>query len=321
MVEKVVYVLGAGASYDAGGPLIRDFFSRESAKTMRVHSNYFDGDDKFRILEAAYETWARKTENPNVEGFFQRVDFQNLIGREFESKFTSSSVKPDTLYRYLVWYIAAFVRNCIADQRNPPGYYFDFASSLVKRGKRYSVLTFNYDLVLERAMLKELGELDYRLGALWGHKEFCKGVPLIKLHGSLNWLWCPKCGRIDVKDEPVGHKYNRISCNARCGGFRERLIVPPNPRKEEYLQLVYGLWRNAYSLLMAADRIVLVGYSLPDVDSSARELLLEPAETVKRFDIINSSPNALQALERKLRRRSDTPNATQFKDFVNAATH
>ncbi|MBE0633626.1 hypothetical protein IH574_03570 [Candidatus Bathyarchaeota archaeon] len=54
MVERVVYVLGAGASHDAGGPLISDFFSTNTEKNARIHANYFNSNERFLALKAAY---------------------------------------------------------------------------------------------------------------------------------------------------------------------------------------------------------------------------------------------------------------------------
>jgi NAD-dependent SIR2 family protein deacetylase len=169
-------------------------------------------------------------------------------------------------------------------------------------------------------MIAKLRGLDYKLGRIWGQKKFCRGVPLVKLHGSLNWLWCPKCRKVYVEDGPVAARYKRESCTARCGGMLQPLIIPPNAQKGEYLKTISGLWRQARSILLSADRIVIVGYSLPDVDTSAEQLLMEPVQHVKRFDVINSHPAALHAVEGKLRRKSDTPVATPFRDYVKAIT-
>jgi NAD-dependent SIR2 family protein deacetylase len=319
MVERVVYVLGAGASYDAGGPLIRDFFSMQSGRSERVHSDYFLSDGKFRSLQAAYEKWASQTKDPNVEGFFQRVAYQRLMRKDFDTNLPGVTLNPETLYRYLVWYIAAYVKSSVADQGNPPGYYRDFARSLRQWGKRYSVLTFNYDLVLERALLREYGELDYKLGRIRGLKKFSKGVPLIKLHGSLNWSWCSGCEEVYVDEKPTAANYRREACpRSRCDTLLEPLIVPPDANKNASLDIISGLWRRAGSFLNQADRIVVVGYSLPDADTSAKELLMESVQRVSRFDVINSHPDALFAIEKKLNRKSDTPVATPFRDYVKA---
>jgi len=316
MVERVVYVLGAGASFDAGGPLIKDFFSDESERSARVHSEYFDGDEKYSALKAVYDDWAKITQNPNVEGFFKKVEFYDTINKDFEDPRKGELIKPGTLKRWLEWYIAAYVRNSVARQRNPPQYYQQFAGSLKGWGMRYSVITFNYDLVLERAIIGERRSVDYKLGQIG--KTYSSGIPFLKLHGSLNWVYCPDCGRWEIYEEPVGHKYNRMACTRKCGGYKERLIVPPNPSKGEYLGVLNELWRKADRLLSQADEIVIIGYSLPEIDISARELLVDSVREVERFEIVNSNPGALQSVARRLGRTSDTPVPRTFKDYVTA---
>lgn len=320
MVERVVYVLGAGASHDAGGPLISDFFSKNAERNARIHAKYFSSNERFLALESAYKIWALDTDRPDIEKFFQRVDYQTLIGERFLSQVPARDLKPETLHRYLVWYIGAYVRNSIADQRKPPAYYRTFAKSLKRRGKRFALISFNYDLVFERAILTELKELDYKLGRIYGHKKFCNGVPLLKLHGSLNWLWCPKCEEIFVDNESVAHRYPRESCLSRCGGMRQPLIIPPSPQKGEHLKVIQTLWRNAEYLMEEADKIVIVGYSLPDADVAAKELLKDSVRTVDEFVVVTRSPRSLKSLEKKLGRKSDLPVPTPFAEYVLAVT-
>lgn len=326
MVERVVYVLGAGASHDAGGPLVKDFFSRETERSKTVHTNYFDGDSKFSALESIYADWSSRTKNPNIESFFKRVEFQTLIGKPFENPLTGERTRPEVFYQYLVWYIAAYVRNSIAYQRQAPKCYRDFAASLKTRGKKQSILTFNYDLVFEKAIIDELGGIDYRLGRLRQHPDYCRGIPLLKLHGSLNWQWCPKCDNIYIFDEPVGHRYNRVSCTSRCGGLRERLVVPPNPNKQAYLETIYGLWSKADRLLSEADRVVIIGYSVPEIDISAQELLKNAAIAAEdiHIEIVNPDLGAIGDIASRLGlRRLDTgghlnyaPVPLDFKKYV-----
>ena len=316
MVERTVYVLGAGASFDAGGPLIKDFFSVENEKSRRVHERYFYSDDKFLSLKSIYDDWAQKNTYPNVEGFFKKVEFQGLIGKRFLDTHTSSAIIPSTVEDWLVWYIAAYVTRSIQAQKNRPSDYQEFVQSLKGYGRRSAVLTFNYDLVVDETMLDEFRELDYGIGDVWGMKEVSRGIPLIKLHGSLNWIQCPDCGRLEVWDEPIAHKHNRVSCVKKCGGYKERLIVPPNPSKGPHLENIYRLWKKADKLLSEADRIVLIGYSMPQIDTSARELLTDPVRRVREFEIVNTDVGTLVTLESALGRKSSISKAMSFSEFV-----
>lgn len=311
-----MYVLGAGASYDAGGPLIRDFFSNMSERSARVHREYFEGDEKYSTLKAIYEQWAKMEKEANIEGFFKNVEFNVSIGRSYQDPWDGSAIDSAILKRWLEWYIAAYVRNSVAIQRTPPKYYEEFARTLKRWGKRYSIITFNYDLVFEKAILREFGAVDYKIGVT--NRLYSTGIPFVKLHGSLNWLWCPKCDRIEIHDQPVGQKYNRVACVKKCGGYKERLMVPPNPGKTKYLEILNRLWKKANRLLSEADSIVFIGYSLPEIDVSARELLADPVRRVFHFDIVNSNLEALRNVSERLGRKSDIDIPRSFRDYVAA---
>ena len=293
---------------------MRDFFSYESEWSAKVHSEYFDGDDKFLSLKAIYDGWAERTQAPNIEGFFKMVEFRDNIGKDFVDPRSGYVIKSGTLKGWLEWYITAYVRNSVARRRNPPRHYQEFARVLSPRW--HTIITFNYDLVFEQAIIAEHGSVDYRLGRF--DKLHSSGIPFLKLHGSLNWLWCPECDRWEIYDEPVGHKYNRVSCTKKCGGYKERLIVPPNPSKGEYLGVLYALWKKADKSLSTADRIVIVGYSLPEIDISARELLVDSVKKVAGFEIVVNNREALSDVAKRLGRDSDTQVPRTFKDYVTA---
>ena len=128
----------------------------------------------------------------------------------------------------------------------------------------------------------------------------------------------PECEEIFLDDKSVAHKYPRESCLTRCGGMRQPLIIPPSPQKGEHLKTIQTLWRRAANLLEEADKIVIVGYSLPDADVAAKELLRASVEEVEEFVIVTRSPRSLHSLEKKLGRESDLLVPTPFAEYVRA---
>ena len=69
--------------------------------------------------------------------------------------------------------------------------YADFADRIVRAGD--VVITFNYDDALDRE-LKRTGKWDVfsqGYGFPFGNGKQKWGVPLLKLHGSMNWVWNP----------------------------------------------------------------------------------------------------------------------------------
>lgn len=99
---------------------------------------------------------------------------------------------------------------------------------------------------------------------------------LLKLHGSLSWYWLPDSGggstlkrwRLpgmfgEVWDQ--GEEVRRQELPAH-----EVFIVPPAALKGQRLgePVTKELWRRAANALAEADRVVLVGYSVPHADHS-----------------------------------------------------
>lgn len=327
MTEHVVYVLGAGASYDAGGPLIRDFFSRSRANDAKIYPRRFDNSSRYLTIEALYHSWAGNEYQPNMEKFFQQVSLNKITGEKFVDPRTQVKLDPETVERYLTWYIASYIRHSVAAQRMPR-YYSDFAQSMEKRGKRYSVITFNYDMVLENAIIRELGSVDYGFGPIRGLKDFTDpdAVKVIKLHGSLNWLRCPLCGNLEISKQPVAHVFRREVCGSRCNGLKEPVIVPPVQNKEEYLGPRNEVWSNARRTLSKADRLIVIGYSLPDFDVAARQLLANSLVDGPSLEIVNRNQATILDVARKLglidpnHRLKYTPAPMTFHEYVDSIT-
>lgn len=100
---------------------------------------------------------------------------------------------------------------------------------------------------------------------------------LYKIHGSLNWLYCPVCNKIDIGlgektmlkiiDDP-----DRAKCNS-CATLQNPIIVPPTYFKDMTNPILAQVWLSADKELQNTDRIVFCGYSFPDADIHIKYLL------------------------------------------------
>lgn len=102
---------------------------------------------------------------------------------------------------------------------------------------------------------------------------------LLKLHGSINWLYCPLCARIYVsafEDNVLrleGAK-NRWERTCDCMYYPlEPVVVAPTAFQEITNPHLSSIWTAAHSLLEDANRWVFIGYSLPGEDLAVRTLL------------------------------------------------
>lgn len=129
-------------------------------------------------------------------------------------------------------------------------------------------ITFNYDTVLEEAIRGCRGKVDYGIpsrgmtaAADW--VAFGTGVPVLKLHGSVNWAL-------------PGRRGTKMTAFDSYDGVRQAglgpVLVPPTWRKEFGNQLVH-VWNAAVEAIAHATRIVVIGFSIPPTDLHFRYLL------------------------------------------------
>jgi len=125
---------------------------------------------------------------------------------------------------------------------------------------------------------------------------------LLKLHGSLSWFWIPQdragttLAAWNVTD--FGRCLGGQRTRRRDLPGREPFLVPPTTSKASYFDTMVTreLWRRAYETLEDAERVVLVGYSLPVADSTFLGLL---AGTIVDREIevvvVNTNPDPVKA--------------------------
>ena len=138
------------------------------------------------------------------------------------------------------------------------------------------------------------------------------GIPLLKLNGSLNWLYCPRCDELDITllqdmgavtllDEP---KLGRC-CRDRCTSPYEPVLVGPSLEQRYEHRLLRDTWSRAERILHGSGRLVIIGYSLPDADYLIRAMLARTfARRSRLVTIVTMSKTASDQclLEQRFRR-------------------
>jgi NAD-dependent SIR2 family protein deacetylase len=164
-----------------------------------------------------------------------------------------------------------------------------------------SFLTFNYDVALDYALAVARMPYDYGLSRDPAPQE----LPLIKLHGSINWGVCQECNQIVpielderiLYSYPDGDLYYFILSPAlpktqHCGKplGQTPMLIPPTWNKTGYHENLAAVWEKAARELAAAENIFIIGYSLPETDSFFRYLYAlgsESSTRIKRFWVFN----------------------------------
>lgn len=131
---------------------------------------------------------------------------------------------------------------------------------------RNTVISLNYDMLLEEALAPWGVGVDYGPLPWPGSPPTAGTLQLLKLHGSLNWM--------DVNGSlAVLRGYEDV----RAAGARP-LIVPPTWQKVINPQFV-DVWERALEAVRGATRLIIVGFSIPKTDMHFKYLLAAGLES------------------------------------------
>lgn len=187
----------------------------------------------------------------------------------------------------------------------------DWLDSLITRwdNKKSSVITLNYDTLIERAARKAGIEKENIYPVPFTDVRRASGIlgiepessfHLFKLHGSTNWYysgastfygevlyssWVSSWGE-RPEDTPEGA--SRLAALDKVP-----LIVPPTSEKASYFQheTLRQIWLRASSVLDAATVIYCIGYSLPVTDLGIRFFLQRKLGGKIPLIIVNTDDN------------------------------
>ena len=112
-------------------------------------------------------------------------------------------------------------------------------------------------------------------------------IKIIKLHGSSNWLRCPNCNKLFTGiggEIGVWEQYAVPQPCPDCSSGTRTFDEDSEPRLEPfmitptYVKLfdnthIQAIWDEAYLTLAEADKVIFIGYSLPEADYHFRTLL------------------------------------------------
>lgn len=151
---------------------------------------------------------------------------------------------------------------------------------------KHAFVTMNYDINLDRCLLsldeQGLGTgIDYGFALANARSRNAPAVPsdaepafrLYRVHGSMNWLRCDTCTEVIS----TGHRHAQLMPGDRCGicdaDTLSNLLVYPSHTRVYTDPVIRAVWRRTREALLAAERWVLIGYSLPPADVHFRSLL------------------------------------------------
>lgn len=329
--RDVVFVLGAGASHPDGVPLQKHILPIILNEKENELSDTFIGNAVIQFIKDNFEFDAKNEIYPNLEAVFGFLDYFIQQNESLNSKYNHNKIVE--IKEYLIKLIHYTVN---LQTHKKSRYYHKFWESVQKYNNNLSILTLNYDTLLEQAfdfLFEKFGFIDYcthlmNYDKIDELKDFnfwinpkepvtvdsnIDPVPvkIIKLHGSLNWKYCNCCNQtlltpwdrsIDLnKGKFLGFTYpdkKRYEYVCPLDGTEfQTLIMPPSYIKSLNQPVISQLISEASREIRDAKKIVFVGYSLSDADVHIKALFRKQLRPDQEVIVVNSKQP--QTLENK----------------------
>jgi len=300
-MSETVFILGAGASQEAGAPLMNDFIDVAYDLRKRLTNEneiVWKFDLVFKALTALEASVAKANiDLQNVESVFAAFEMAKLLGRLGSLSVEEVNNLPMAMTKVIERTLEetiSFPVTGVEGQRKvaPPIPYGDFVELIQEitdgdtKPQRVSILTFNYDVCLDYAL--HFNSLPVNYGLDEQRKE---GIKLFKLHGSTSWILCPGCNQVVpwyLEQFFTNRNWRlwpedaskRLDVAAKTKEFKHcgdtpaagPMLIPPTWNKAEYHRQLSNVWRAAAAEFADAENIIVSGYSLPETDHFFRYL-------------------------------------------------
>lgn len=271
MKNKTVYVLGAGFSKEAGFPLTKEFTDKKTIVEFRNHLNKSDRKRIDKVSEYFLNRIDNNYCDDNIESILNHIAVADYLDMESTTE-GNRSYPSSRIFKDLLWYLARLLKER-AKCKIPPEY-----NKFVKyvHDNHFPIISFNYDMIIE-TVLHELGvNCDYGVDTT----PIENSTLLMKMHGSVNWIYCTKCKQFVFYPDYQASKV--LEKKSKCPSCKkpnlETIIIPPILYKDTfykhpgYEKLIRQLWGFANDELVTANKVVFIGFSMSETDAYAQEL-------------------------------------------------
>jgi hypothetical protein len=330
MAGEIVVVLGAGATKACEGPLTNEILPWAFANAAAIEREDYIALAA-RFIEQVFGVnphGAPPDRLPSLTLILSLVDLALDRREAIDPRWQAlNPVEPSSdlghvrrAFDYLIF--AVLERHLMRITHNP---HVDLLSRIHKACGEARVISLNYDIIADNSLVR-MGE-NYSKSSFpdYGteiasdfYRDRDRIGRLLKLHGSLNWLYCPNCHRLDLglseggrytakvlqelwqvrpKEETLEHRY---TCHGSpcvdCKTWVRPVLISPSFQKDYRNPHIAAIWRQADSILRKAKRVIFIGYSLPEDDIHVVYLLKRAAGHLRdgAVTVIEHDPEQLR---------------------------
>jgi hypothetical protein len=300
---KTVLFLGAGATKACHGPMTDEILPGIHQRAADPASGWSLGTLK-EFLEQQFHVipGSPKEQYPGLPLVMSLIDTALVRRQAFSSDWDARRVSQ--LRQDMEFGIFDLLEEQL--EKSPTNNHWSLLDRLYPEdGEEPCVISTNYDLIADTALMF-LSEARPIAAALEGRlpdyrchisTDFYCNEParfgvLLKLHGSLNWLFCRTCQRLEIGASEsrlyvkvLARLLGLVGPNLKksftpdgdpcpiCATNLRPLLIAPTHLKDYRNPHLSQVWYEAECVLREATRVVFVGYSLPEDDVEVVYLL------------------------------------------------
>lgn len=327
--DYIVFILGAGSSAAYGLPVMNRFMDKARRlyfQMKRKSPNSWILDSYRELLNFSERcrasSWAFRRNWENMEELYTEADLLRLSASSEKERQEAKARCDD-----IGWTIWDVYRQCdVSAFENGFRIAFPKVCEKIEAAQFYpAIITTNYDCLCEWAVLDNGRDFAYPGFEICPNKEATattanpvsfaeirehNKVPIIKLHGSVNWFSVSSNGYwhaprgfkpLAEQNQPAETIAKNIAGETIAKNIIEQRawvkeyltpeIIPPMLGKSSASPVIGQQWNAAIEAIGAARQIWVVGYSFPQTDTFMTRLLTEGLlrnSQLEKFVIVDS---------------------------------
>jgi len=280
-----VIFLGAGASKSEKAPLQSDLFN----EYFRTHNNDVLTQNLKKFFKEFFGTSFNQEDSvcPSFPTCEEALGMLEMAISKKEGFLGDSHFRRDQLPRIrdgLVQAISLSIAKSLRDSYGHREPHHETLASRLIETHDFAIISTNYDILIDDALIEKGHTVDYGFDFRFNRtgpnvETYIRphhGFLLYKIHGSLNWLYCPTCKAVDLTPQmkSIGGKLcdnNRHPTN--CEEKMTPVLIPPTYMKDISTHFIQRVWESSEILLRSAERLIFCGYSFPDADMHFKYML------------------------------------------------
>ena len=328
-MSRAVVILGAGSSADFGVPILSRIFSdryaraylRKRPEPLEALNNYIWSPRGLKVDTAE--------QGPTVEDILTMLrDWETAHSRDPSRVMAPPDISSLRHGIYCVIQRAVFV-----EKSSSPGHLNPLIKLCRSQFEHTTWATFNWDCIFESSYYYS-SDQPWRSGLrgnptvavdLKDWRQGSKKHLLLKLHGGINW-WMQDDHLNYLSWGKNGSLQDRWAAYEQGDKSQgEPVILEPSFYKytdSAPFRILKAQWSQFFHNLLQADYVIIVGYSLLDLDTYAREMILTAFQINRqcRRLVIDPSHQICERYKQLLGTRSATCIEETLSSFNNEIT-